>query len=85
MLRATLMLLALCVATHAMHNPSWCNISLANIGLSAESQVFFPSNSSWANETIRWTEYMPPTYSVAIRPTLESDVQALVRQYFVSI
>lgn len=67
------------VATALYHVPS-CDISLANIGLSADSQIFFPNRPGWENETIRWTEYSAPTYSVAVRPAHVSDVQALVRQ-----
>lgn len=86
MLRTTLMSLALCMATHsgaaaaaAVHPSSPCNISVPGIGLSEGSQIFFPTSDGWDDETIRWTEYNAPTYSVAVRPALESDVQALVR------
>ncbi|KFY42098.1 hypothetical protein V494_02602 [Pseudogymnoascus sp. VKM F-4513 (FW-928)] len=82
MLRATLISLALFLAaggSAAGVEPNSCHISADTIGLSAESQIFFPDSPGWADETIRWTEYMPPTYSVAVRPTLESDVQALVK------
>ena len=59
-----------------------CDISLANIGLSQDSAIFFPNSSGWESEKIRWTEYMAPTYSVSVRPAYASDVQALVRPVF---
>ncbi|KAB8228279.1 FAD-linked oxidoreductase [Aspergillus alliaceus] len=86
MLRATLISVAVCIAAYndaaaaayLQHFVS-CDISLASIGLSKDSQIFFPNSSGWDNETIRWTAYMAPTYSVAIRPIHESDVQALIK------
>ncbi|KAF5857331.1 hypothetical protein ETB97_005946 [Aspergillus alliaceus] len=86
MLRATLISLAVCIAAYndaaaaaSLQHFASCDISLASIGLSKDSQIFFPSSSGWDSETIRWTAYMAPTYSVAIRPTHESDVQALIK------
>jgi hypothetical protein len=55
-----------------------CDISLANIGLSQGSTIFFPNSSEWESKSLRWTEYMAPTYSFSVRPTDVSDVQALV-------
>ncbi|KAF7170507.1 hypothetical protein CNMCM5623_002938 [Aspergillus felis] len=85
MRRATLVPLAIWVAGAAAaaaaslpQVPS-CDIALANIGLSQDSPIFFPNSSGWESETIRWTEYMAPTYSVSVRPAHVSDVQALVR------
>ncbi|PKX95151.1 FAD-linked oxidoreductase [Aspergillus novofumigatus IBT 16806] len=85
MRRATLVPLAIWVAGAAAAAPASlpqvpsCDISLANIGLSQDSLIFFPNSSGWESETIRWTEYMAPTYSVSVRPAHVSDVQALVR------
>ncbi|KAH1897014.1 hypothetical protein KXW02_006686 [Aspergillus fumigatus] len=82
MRRATLIPLAIWVAGAAAaaaaslpQFPS-CDISLANIGLSQNSQIFFPNGSGWESETIRWTKYMAPTYAVSVRPAHVSDVFA---------
>lgn len=47
--------------------------------LSPGTQVFLKSDPGFKNETARWTLHDPPTYIVAVQPTLESDVQKIVR------
>ncbi|KAF2740590.1 FAD-binding domain-containing protein [Polyplosphaeria fusca] len=50
--------------------------------ISSASQIFFPSDSNWANETTqRWDVYEPtvPTYVAAIKPATEADVSAAVQ------
>jgi hypothetical protein len=82
MRHATLSPLAMCLAgagaAASLPKSQSCDVSLANIGLSQDSTIFFPNSSGWESQNIRWTEYMAPTYSLSVRPTHVSDVQALV-------
>jgi hypothetical protein len=57
-----------------------CNgtVSVASLGLSPESEVYAKSNPSFASETLRWTTHDSPSFDIAVRPALESDVQQLV-------
>ncbi|TAQ85517.1 hypothetical protein B7494_g6173 [Chlorociboria aeruginascens] len=47
--------------------------------LSAGTQVFYPTDANWTNETVqRWTEFSAPTFFASIKPTEVSDVQKIV-------
>ena len=52
---------------------------LAALELSEGTRVFFPNDGEFANETLRWTTFHAPSYSVTVQPALESDIQRLVR------
>jgi hypothetical protein len=48
--------------------------------LSPGTKIYLASDPDYANSTTqRWTLYDEPTYSAAIVPALESDVQTIVR------
>ncbi|KAI9368962.1 hypothetical protein BJX61DRAFT_521534 [Aspergillus egyptiacus] len=48
--------------------------------LSPSTEVFYPSYSNWTSHTVqRWTAWEEPTFSVAIKPAIVSDLQKIVR------
>jgi hypothetical protein len=50
-----------------------------NSGLSSGTETFLASDPDFANETTqRWTTHDAPTYIVAVKPAVESDVQKIV-------
>ncbi|KAI1762583.1 hypothetical protein GGR53DRAFT_415750 [Hypoxylon sp. FL1150] len=68
---------ATAVSTTCSSSGKW---DLCSIGLSSETEVFWSDDLNFANETTqRYTNYKPPTYSAAIVPTSETDVQKIVR------
>lgn len=53
--------------------------------LSSGADIFFPTDSTWVNETQqRWSDYQAPTYLGAIKPATEEDVQTIVRLHMLS-
>ncbi|KAK7532590.1 FAD-dependent oxidase [Phyllosticta citricarpa] len=46
---------------------------------SAETTVYFPGDSQFTNETLRWNEYSAPTFLAVIRPGSQQDVQKVVK------
>ena len=54
-------------------------LSSSALGLSPGTKVFLRTDPGFANETARYTIHDPPTYIVAVRPALESDVQKIVQ------
>ncbi|OJJ67836.1 hypothetical protein ASPBRDRAFT_68573 [Aspergillus brasiliensis CBS 101740] len=48
------------------------------LGLSPATEIFYPSDADWTNETQRWTLHDSPTYLAAVKPATERDAQKLV-------
>ncbi|ELR03672.1 hypothetical protein GMDG_06315 [Pseudogymnoascus destructans 20631-21] len=48
-------------------------------GLSAGSEIFYPTDSDYSEVTPRWNLYDAPTYFGAIKPATEADVQHIVK------
>ena len=54
---------------------------LKSSGLSMGTQIFFPSDPNYDEETTqRFTSYNAPTYVASIKPALPSDVSKIVGQ-----
>ncbi|KAI0876619.1 hypothetical protein GGS24DRAFT_216948 [Hypoxylon argillaceum] len=50
------------------------------VNLSPGTQLFLPNYSTYANEiTPRWTTFEPPSYTIAVKPSMESDLQKIIR------
>jgi fumiquinazoline A oxidase len=74
-------LLATSLGLAVAHASSSTNLTtLYGPGLSAEAEIFYPSDSDWSEEvTQRWNLNGAPTYFGAIKPATEEDVQHIVR------
>lgn len=60
--------------------PVDCNarFSADLLDLSSGSEVFLESDADFAQQSIRWTDYMRPDYSIVVKPATVEDVQKLV-------
>lgn len=50
---------------------------LESLRLSEQARVIFPGDIAFDNATLRWTSFQPPSYSVVVTPSCESDIQKL--------
>lgn len=46
---------------------------------SPRTEILFPSDVGWKNETERWNIYSGPSYRASIKPGSEADVQKIVK------
>ncbi|KAK3311874.1 putative FAD-dependent oxidase [Apodospora peruviana] len=70
---------ASCLSQQSRHLCGINELSTASLRLSPGSEVVFPGDDDFGAVTLRWTNFSRPTYSVAVIPALESDVQKLAR------
>ena len=74
--------LALCILGLATYVQALTGPEIANyfrLNLSSRTGVYLPNEANYTLQTTqRWNAYRAPTYTVSVKPYLQSDVQKIV-------